>query len=814
MTIEFTRKQYLQVWLGDRYISKHVSVLEAAESASADAAISGEGVYEIRIGSEVWYEVTIRHLAERSLADLIIRRDDSPPINNPPVWDTQPLPVFSFGTASNYELDDLTSDPDLDTVTITLNTGMASLPTGVTWNDSLDRLEYDGVGALDVTSGHVATADDGTDTTDSDSFSITIATAVVMDNWPLITCGLILGSVNVRLDDHPPKGIIEAKNLFIHQGNFFTNSSDRANTKSRFATLRAANADIFIIIHVDYLTIEFDLGGTIRQIKWLEEQTGANPNDFEEYFLRGSPGGDFICHSNKQGKGFSFNWDCNNTVMQRVAEGQISQWTDFGGAENMMPTYALGLMHDTIPEKDSRYHQSAHGGLITSEFSPTEIDIPTWSGPPTDGNPDGAGYEALTINTNLVILDQDHTNGDFAQITGHKIVNGSTDRLRLNQSMENISVNSGDIFSCLARSGLSYGSSSAGEMTLVEWRTGIRNFMDRFESTVLSAQGVAVDTFYNAGSRQWSKKRDGENNAGPSSEYVGVWGGLHFERIGQSIGFFQVGNSTYHTLRQDPPGGSIGGRDYIEDDLMMSIEYNKLFLKSNASSQTGYPCIWLNPQTREIGSNLGDRYANMTVLDAAYGRFWSCLAWCMNNVMPQIEMEVAASGHDQIIMIDEEIIFAGDPITGRDFGTYNAAGNGGVKGSWVWDAQDFGDRGFWKEFDNCLIVINLRKPDNDPWIPSWQSGGQSIVIAKDRATLPTAGGGKKWQRFNRVTYVNDSTGRFNGKKATDFDTNEKILKDTVHNDSTLGPQGGGGYLSGNTIDIGPLEAIILMRVDV
>ncbi len=177
MAIKFTRKQYLEVWRDGRYISRHTSVLECGESASADAQENGEGDYEVRVGMEVFYVVSIRHLTSRSISGLTIFPANPPVNNNPPVWDTQPAPVFTLGTASNVELDDLTSDPDLDTVTVSLNTGAATLPTGVTWNDSLDRLEYDGVGAITTTTGHIATANDGIDTTDSDSFSVVIRVA-------------------------------------------------------------------------------------------------------------------------------------------------------------------------------------------------------------------------------------------------------------------------------------------------------------------------------------------------------------------------------------------------------------------------------------------------------------------------------------------------------------------------------------------------------------------------------------------------------------------------------------------------------------
>ncbi len=75
MSVEFTRKQYLEVWRDDRYISRHTSLQECAESASSDADINDEGVYVIRIGSEVFYEVSIRHLTQNALADLIIKRN-------------------------------------------------------------------------------------------------------------------------------------------------------------------------------------------------------------------------------------------------------------------------------------------------------------------------------------------------------------------------------------------------------------------------------------------------------------------------------------------------------------------------------------------------------------------------------------------------------------------------------------------------------------------------------------------------------------------------------------------------------------------
>ncbi len=52
--LEITRKAYLEVW-GDEYVSRHQSLVDAVESAINQ----GPGTYQIRIGAEVYYEVTL-----------------------------------------------------------------------------------------------------------------------------------------------------------------------------------------------------------------------------------------------------------------------------------------------------------------------------------------------------------------------------------------------------------------------------------------------------------------------------------------------------------------------------------------------------------------------------------------------------------------------------------------------------------------------------------------------------------------------------------------------------------------------------------
>lgn len=70
MSIEFTRKQYLEVWFDGVYISRHTSLVEAAESASDHGE---EGIYEVRVGSEVWYEVSVKLLQAQSVGALSVK---------------------------------------------------------------------------------------------------------------------------------------------------------------------------------------------------------------------------------------------------------------------------------------------------------------------------------------------------------------------------------------------------------------------------------------------------------------------------------------------------------------------------------------------------------------------------------------------------------------------------------------------------------------------------------------------------------------------------------------------------------------------
>ncbi len=628
---------------------------------------------------------------------------------------------------------------------------------------------------------------------------------VDMDGWPFVYATMSLGNVVDRTTVDPAKSIIAYSNTFISQSSGTTTSSAREITLARLVGLRDINSEINIVYHIDYLTSQFDIQATVKSGKWLEKQIWDNPSDFAEYFLADS--GDYLRHTNGE-EGLAFNWDCSDTVMQRVVEGQLDEWTDFDGTHNLLP---ISWMQDSINEKGGGYAKAGHAGTVSAVESSTEIDVPTWSGVSTDGNPDGNGYENLTLTSDFICWQANKESGDYRRITGHKVIDGSTDRLELSGTLENMTVANGSGFSVLPASGRGYGTSGFGGLTQTVWRAGIHNFGDRYISTVSSDFGFDVDVYCNGANRDWTNKKGGDAPTWPTAD-DGYWGGRHFEWINTSSSFTSKPNQQSDPSDIATPltdGYRVNepenGRNYEEDELMMSIEYNKLLLKTNAEAASGYPCLWLNALTLRYASNQ-DCYAILTAYDAAYIRFWYLLSWCMTNVMPQCEAE----RHDVPVWIDEVVIAAGNPVTTRNFGVYDPEGNSGVEGTFVWDTADFGTFGYVKWFDNCCIVINLRDPGaTDPWVPSWEpvgiptgSSGQTIT-SNDTWTVTGIPAGKKLTHFDPTTYTNSEGGKFDGKKATDFDS-QAIMRDTDLNT---------GSDVGSTVDCGPFECMVLMIED-
>ena len=463
---------------------------------------------------------------------------------------------------------------------------------------------------------------------------------------------------------------------------------------------------------------------------------------------------------------------------------------------NMMQDFGLHYMQDTMPEYlgTANYRISEHFGNITAVTSQTEIDIPTWASPPTTGSPDGSGYLGFSETLRCIFVKANRTNASWELITGWKQINGSTDRIRL-ASSPSFTVTSSDDFHIFSDSGTRE-NENATEMSQSNRREGAIDIMNRFKTKAF-LYGVETGPIFNGGAQTWTSKVDGSLDAHPN-EYTGAIWMWHYERIGERLGFFQANHTEYSVVFRADIGGSEGGATYDPDTLMSALEYNKRLLLNSASAPRQMSCVWLNAQTRSPGSgNTVAQYSGLDEIDAAYARFWCCLAWTMDGTMPQVEID---EGHDLPVLIDEQIISAGAPTSTRNYGTYDP-GAIGTPGTFTWRTPNFGTHGYFFEYENCLIAINLRTPDVNTWVPHWLTGGQPTNNSLDLATLPSAGEGNQWEAFNPATYTNqDVNSKFFGKSVADFADAYILGDDSINNGAIT-----------TSVLIGPLEARIFIR---
>lgn len=621
------------------------------------------------------------------------------------------------------------------------------------------------------------------------------------DNYPFVWCTFAIGSVLNRMNNNPAMDVIAWSNMFVHQGLFFLTTGNRQSNWDAFQALRAKNPTLQFIIHQNYRWISIDAGSTIESSRWFEDLLYANPSEFDTWVLNKSGDTSDLVSSRetRNGRSFAYAWPSTGSAPGAIAARQIRDFTDNDGTLNFMTEFGLHLMQDTMPDYlgTANYRLSEHHGNIGTVEATREYDIPPWTAPPTTGSADADGYFGFSETLRVIFVKADRTAASWAFVTGYKDV-GVLDRIRIDRN-PSFTVTAADDFHIFSDSG-SRVQDGGTEMSQQQRRLGLLALMGEYE-TEAATYGVTTKPVINGGAQSWENKKSGNQDAAPN-EYTGAIWQQHYERIGERLGFFQAEHISYSTQFRSDIGGSEAGANYDPDTLMKAIGYVKSQLIDDSSAPLGRSFVWLNAQTRSPGSgNTVSQYSGLDELDAAYCRFWACLAWCMSGACPQLEID---EGHDLPVMIDEMVIYPGDRITAADFGTYTV-GAAASEGSFAWNAADFGTHGYYFEFTNCLIVINLRDPGSlDAWVPSWQPAGQATT-GDDICTLPSAGSGKKWQRFNPLTYEHPLTSgqRFAGKKPTDFDTSY-ILRDTTLNDGTD---------AGATITVGPLEAIILMRVD-
>jgi hypothetical protein len=161
-----TRKATFDVWYDDEQIGRHFSGDECYETIIKHRAADTSpalGVYQIRIGAEVLYEIDMGLIAR-----TVVPPD--PATDQPPTVVSTPNPQFTVGTAGTYDLKTDFSDDGLSAVTWDIT---GALGAGLSVNTSTGILSYDGVGAASSNS-HTATATDAVGVATTPSFTISV----------------------------------------------------------------------------------------------------------------------------------------------------------------------------------------------------------------------------------------------------------------------------------------------------------------------------------------------------------------------------------------------------------------------------------------------------------------------------------------------------------------------------------------------------------------------------------------------------------------------------------------------------------------
>lgn len=130
-------------------------------------------------------------------------------VNNPPVIDSTPDPIFTQGVASTYDMSqDFTDDGQSVVITSLVNI----LPNGLSYNGDTHILSYDGI-ALSSVSQHQLQVDDQVNpVVTSFSFDITIRILPTIDTIPDLVM-VIAGTHDVSQYITDPDNVITGSNI-------------------------------------------------------------------------------------------------------------------------------------------------------------------------------------------------------------------------------------------------------------------------------------------------------------------------------------------------------------------------------------------------------------------------------------------------------------------------------------------------------------------------------------------------------------------------------------------------------------------------
>ena len=239
----------------------------------------------------------------------------APEPNNPPVWNNTPSVSEPEGQSATYNLLNDVSDEDGDPLTCSLDAGSAALPTGVTLNSNCS-LSFTPSTTAGTTTGVIVEASDGTDATDSPSFSVDItAVSAATETYPKL--GLYaIGNWGVGMADETywPNGltsraqdIAQVDVAIIGWWRIWSYDNEVTKDTSNLATfIKSFNPDV--VLYAYTILWELNASGCCH---WefmrnkIESESGLGGNPVNDWYLR-NPAGDNLTT-------FSNTWRVNHT---------------------------------------------------------------------------------------------------------------------------------------------------------------------------------------------------------------------------------------------------------------------------------------------------------------------------------------------------------------------------------------------------------------------------------------------------------------------------------------------------------------------
>lgn len=657
-----------------------------------------------------------------------------------------------------------------------------------------------------------------------------------------------------RLENKPYSDAIDLCTVWVHQGNKFETHTARIDNAPKVNNWRVRNPKAVLVWH--------------RNLRWMDANKSPSGTQDHERFEFVIEGGNWhlVAHKGSGQAGVeglpvfdntvSDSWVCaywKQDFRDWEANRKATIWGDLDadGSASIAGSWPI-IGHDNWPAYWSfpaaRNYHTKTGGIpdeytITGKVSGSEYTIPELGSYDESGPPDGEGYTPLQ-NTIAGFYAANRRNTSRAYVASYKDNGNGTIQIRLSSSQSGWEAGVGDNVIMVDTNSSDYAvdfgdppTGNEGNAQSVTRQQAAVDLLQAIQTKAFQEFGYWTPYWHNDLSRTHSFwATDSTARERVSNPFVGNSGITHCERYDRQITRFtvdyagEVGGIQSDYRSQNESGGKFNDtyRDWMVRILLFGDRWTD---KTNPSTPTSYmrPTFrGIMPQvrTRKL-NNDGDALTRATQcallldeLDAAYLRFyWAFYMQLNQTILPQFG--TSYDEHSTPLILEEQMIWPGDPESGtfphtRWLATCtfdDSAIDGGIQDYFEtvnWRPVDFGDWGFWTEFPEMLVYVNLRQPDTAGaiWVPHHLSGGQTITPSKDRFTPPSAGTGKAWYRFDSDNYTNPNPESLlfgKGPATAPFTVgNGKIVKDNTFND--------GSKVTG-TIDCGALEGGVLIRGD-